>query len=342
MVMNPRSSRSMRTALPALLLLLSGCPTPPPAPVSLVADPPATDDGNPPGAAETALDRGVAYIKAEAWAEAVPQFDQVIEVDAKNAQAHYYRALALKHLDKKAEAETGLERALSIDPNLIEARMHLGELLLLAEPPKAKKAIDVLAPVVTAEPRAKDVRELLAFAHYSLEQWSEAADHYAVLVELDDQRDVRFQLADALFRAGRHEESVVQMRKLLPLFDKDLKVIVQLAHRFGQAKAFADCVKGLDMAIALDATEAALFTHRGVCKHELGDEKAARNDYNVAIQTNEKFQPAYFYLGKSWLTEKRGNLAVEAFRKCVMLDPESSMGTRAKAELDQLKAQGQN
>lgn len=328
----------MKRAVPVLFLLLTGCPSAqPPADISLIADPPPTEDGRPPGADQTALDRGIAYIKAEAWGDAVPQLDRVLEANPKNAKAHYYRALALKHLNRLDEAKAGFDKALALDATILEARVHYGELLLLQEPPEPEKAITMLDPAVKAEPKAKDTRELLAYAHYLLAQWSESADHYAVLVELDDDKKFRFQLADTLFRAGRFDESVIQMRRLIVEFDKELDVVVQLSHRFGKAKAFDDCVKGFDTAIGLDPSQAKLYVHRGVCKHGLEDEKGARLDYVKAIETDDKFQPAYFYLGKSWVFEKRPTRAVEAWKKCVQLDPASQMGGRCQNELDGLK-----
>lgn len=329
---------SMRFAvLPLAAALLCGCPKKEPAPVSLVADPPPTEDGKPPGAGITALDRGEAYIRGEAWAEALTELDKVLAADDGNARAHYYRGLALKNLERPAEAQAAFEKALALDGTIVEARLHLGELLLVSDSPDPEKAALVLGPAVEAEPKAADTRQLLAYAFFLQEKWSEAADHYAVALEVEDNNDVRFQLADSLFRAGRHDESVPHMRKLLAAYAKEPKVVVQLSRRFGQAKAWQDCVEGFDIAIGLEPNEPALHLHRGVCHHELGDEKSARIDYVKAIEINDDFQPAYFYLGKSWLHEQRAQKAVEAFKKAIKLDPESKIAEQARAELDELK-----
>lgn len=324
--------------LPLAAALLCGCPKKEPAAVSLVADPPATEDGQPPGVGVTALDRGVAYIQAEAWAEALTELDKVLATKDDDARAHYYRGLALKNLERGTEAQADFEKAIALDGSLLEARLHLGELLLLSDPPHPDEAVEVLGPAVQAEPKAGDTQQLLAYAYFLQEKWSEAADHYAVALEVqDDNNDVRFQLADALFRAGRHDESVPHMRKLLAAYQKEPKVVVQLGRRFGQAKAFEDCVKAFDIAVGLEPKEPALYLHRGVCRHELGDEKSARLDYVKAIEIRDDFQPAYYYLGQSWLHEQRAQKAVEAFKKAIKLDPESKIAEKARAELDEMK-----
>ncbi len=77
-----------------------------------------------------------------------------------------------------------------------------------------------------------------------------------------------------------------------------------------------------------------------MCKHGLKDEKGARLDFVAAIEVDTKFQPAYFYLGKSWLHEQRSKRAVEAFKKCVQLGPETKIAQRAQRELDRMRASG--
>ncbi len=331
--------RSTTTATLLAALFATGCPKQEPvAPISLVADPPPTDDGKVPGVDVTALDRGRAFIEKGAWSEAVPEFGTVLDRDPTNAEAHYYRALALKNLGKTEDARAGFEKALELDSTLIDARAHLGEIFLLAEPPLPEEAIEMLEPAVKAQPEATDTRELLAYAHFLLQHWGQAADHYGELVKKkEDDHKLRYQLADTLFLAGRLDESVVHMRKLMEPFGNELKLVIQFADRFGKAKAFEDCVKGFDRALELAPNKAAFHVRRGVCKHHLEQEKEARLDYLKAIEANDKYQPAYFYLGKSWLHEQRRQRALEAFKKCIQLDPESKIAKRAEVELEAMK-----
>ncbi len=334
--MNIGSATAPRLLLVPLLALLCGCPSPPVSPPSLVADPPPTEDGKPPGADITAMDRGKAFIQKEAWTEALVEFEQLVASDPSNAKSQYFRALSLKQLGRFDEAQGGFEKAIELDDGLVEARVHLGEALLNTDPPNASKAIEVLKPAVAAEPKAKDSRHLLAYAHYLEGQFGEAATHYAAVLEMGEDKDIHFQLADSLFRAGSVDESVVHMRKLVPLFNTDLEVVVLFADRFYKAKAHEDCVKTVDVALGLQPDNPAFFLRRGLCKHGLNKETQARADYAEAIVRNNKFQAAYFYLGKSWQSERRRAKALNAFQKAVSIDADSKVGVRAQAEIDKM------
>src|SRR5262249_53147065 len=65
------------------------------APEPLVADPPAgAESGADEGAAKTELQRGIAYVKAEKYADALPHLQKAVQTNPKNAEAAYYLALA--------------------------------------------------------------------------------------------------------------------------------------------------------------------------------------------------------------------------------------------------------
>jgi tetratricopeptide (TPR) repeat protein len=321
--------------LAGVAVALSGCPAEQmgPGPM-LVADPPPTEDGRPPGAGLTDLDRGVAYVKKEAWAEAIPHFEQAISAQPGNAEAHYYLALARRMTGDKEKAENGFERAIEVDDKLVDARIHLADLYLLQEPPRPEDAIKVLAPAVKLDPKAADTHELLGRAFAMVKNADKAVEHYEASLRLDDRPQVRFEYSEVLFLLGRKDKSVAQMRKALPGLGKDVERIVVVAHRFGKAQAFADCVKAFDAAIKLDGKEPGYYLHRGLCKHSLKDDEGERADYIKALQIKPTFQPAHYYLGMSWLSAKKRQKAADAFGKAVKLGPKTRVGKKARAQLD--------
>jgi len=167
-------------------------------------------------------------------------------------------------------------------------------------------------------------------------KYDESAKHYRASLKAKDDPNVRFDFADMLFEADKLDEAVVEMRKVLPAVKDDKQVVAQLAHRFAKAKAYDDCVKAFDQAIALDAKEPGFFLHRGLCKHSLDKEEAARADYDAAIKIDPKFQPAYYYLGMSWLEANKRTRAVDALEKAWKTDKASKVGKAAKEKLDEL------
>ncbi|MCA9620623.1 MAG: tetratricopeptide repeat protein [Myxococcales bacterium] len=321
----------------AAAVVVTGCATAQPAPPSLVADPPLTDDGRAPGAGQADLDRGIAYIEKEAWDKALPYLDAALEAKPDNAEAHYYRALAQARLGNAEAAETGFEKAIELNPELTLARAHLGELYLTSQPPRAQKAIEVLTPAVEAEPKAADLHQLLGFAYRMEKNYKEASKHYQASLAAEDNADVRFDFADMLFEAGELDEAAAQMRLVLPKFKTDKAIVAQLAHRFAKAKAYDDCVEAFTVAIGLDQKEPGFFLHRGLCQHSLQKEEKARVDYKKAIDLDAKFQPGWYYMGMSWLGDNKRTQALDAFEKAWRIDKESAIGKAAKEKLDEVR-----
>jgi Flp pilus assembly protein TadD len=303
---------------------------------SLVADPAPTEDGLTPGAGAGELDRGVAYVKREAWAEAIVHLDKALEAKPDSADAEYYRALAHDNLKHRDEAEKGYARAIELDEQLINARLNLAA-IYLEEPVRPEKAVAMLGPAIEQEPKAPDIRVNLAYAYRLTKQYAKAAEQYDESLKLQDDAEIRYVYADMLFAAGKPKESAEQMRLLLPTVNKDLEKVTVLAHRFAKCEAYEDCVSTFDIAVKLNNKEPGFYLHRGLCKHSLKNEKAARVDYEAALKADPKFAPAYYYLGMSYLGNKQRQMAHKAFTKAAQVGKGTRVGEKAAAQLKKLK-----
>lgn len=304
----------------------------------LVADPPPTEDGSEPGAGVSDMDRGIAYIEKQAWEQALSHLERAVAAQESNAEAQYYYGLALGKVGRHGEAETHLEKAIALDENLHLARAHLGEIYLTGDNLRGKEAIAHLEPAAKAMPKDADIQQLLGFAYRVDKKYDESAKAYKASLAIEDRPQVRFDYADMLFEAEKMDAAVAEMRKLFPLFDKDVQVVAQLAHRFAKAKAFEDCVKAFDKAIALDKSQPAFYLHRGLCRHSLDEsEDAVRKDYQKAIEIDPKFQAGWYYLGQSFLESKRRQQAVDAFKEAVKLGKGTPVGQKAQEKLDGMK-----
>jgi tetratricopeptide (TPR) repeat protein len=338
------SERFVDRILPVSMLVsaalgLGGCPPPQPElpDPTLIADPPPTEDGRLPGAGMSDLDRGMAYVKSEAYAEALPYLDRAVASQSENAEAQYYRALACERTGNLLEAEKGYRKAIEVDGRLVNARINLGA-LYLEDPPRPELAIEVLAPAAEYEPEAADVHLNLAFAYRLDKRPAEAEKHYLKALSLADDPNTRFDLADLLFEEGKLEQMVEELRKVLPAVAKDLKRVTVVAHRLAKGGAYEDCIKAFDYAVALDAKEPGYLVHRGLCKHGLKREDAARADFEAAIALDGSYQPAWYYLAQALLQSKRRQKATDAFEKAIKLGKDTPVGKKAREELSAMAA----
>jgi len=321
-------------------LLAAGCPPPPPEPPDplLIADPPPTEDGRLPGAGVLDFDRGIAYVKSEEYAAAIPHFDRALAARPDDAQAEYYRALSYDMSGNSSMATQGYARAVELDAEFIEPRVNLAAIYLGAEPPDPTKALVVLEPAAKLDPKAADIRENLAFAYRLAKDYDKAAVQYGAALKLQPSGRLYFAYGDMLFEAGRLEDAADQLKKALTEYKDNQRYVVVIAHRFAKAKRYRDCVDTFTLAIGLNAKEPGFFIHRGLCKHSLHEEEGARADYRAAIELDGANQGAWYYLGRSWLAAKKRGEAASALDKAWTIDKSSRVGKKAKEQLDLMRS----
>ncbi len=316
------------TVCAALILPSLGCggpQKPDPEPTGATPDKP-----------KTSFDKGVEAIEGEAWQEALEHFEAVLASEAENAQAVYYRAVALERLGKLDEAVAGYEQAVKLDGKLVAARVNLAAIYLEAKPPKTKEAITMLEPAAAMDPEAYDVRENLGYAHRVEGNLEKAEAFYREALAIADHPRIHFSLADVLFEAGKADEAGAHYEKALDGFVEELDTLVVIAHRLGKTKRYEACVKAFSVAIELDKDEPGFLLHRGLCRHGLGKLDKERADYQAAIALDEKFAPAWYYLGMSYV-ETEPKKAKDALNKAVEHGGTTDVGKRAKAQLAKLK-----
>lgn len=315
----------------ALAAVAIGCTPPPPLPPppALLADPPSTPEGTISGHGVTELDRGLALIQNERFAEGIRLIEDAMNLGVVDAEATYHLAFAHEQLGHRREAESYYLKTLQLSPNHVNSRVNLAA-IYLEEPLQPAKAINVLEPAVAADPKSTDIRLNLAYAYRLRKQLDKAAEQYRKALEIEDKVAVRQMLADALFDSGDKKDVVVEMRKLLGAFEKQPKALAAYGGRFAKVGAYADCVTAFGKAIEAEPANPSYYLNRGLCRHELHDsEEAAAQDFQKASELEPRNQAAHYYLGMSRLEEKRYELAAEALEKAFRLGPYTAIGKKA-------------
>jgi Flp pilus assembly protein TadD len=104
----------------------------------------------------------------------------------------------------------------------------------------------------------------------------------------------------------------------------------------GSSRAFPECVRALDRAIKLKATDPELFVRRGTCKHQLPDEPGAEQDFEASLKIDPKFAAGHYYLGLSLLARKSRQKATLELTQAAKLGASGPIGKAAKEKLDEL------
>ena len=73
---------------------------------------------------------GKQHFDARRWAEAIPPFHEIVQLDPNNPQAHHDLGMTLLFCGRPAEAAASLERAVELKPGFDSALGHLASALL--------------------------------------------------------------------------------------------------------------------------------------------------------------------------------------------------------------------
>lgn len=335
--MNPFCARVVAASSLWLLLVACGGQPPPAAP----DNPPPLDDGA--GAQPQKNDavvapsnelvkQGMDAIQRQDFAGAKQVLTRAVAQDPKDPQAAFYLGVALDGVGEGASAMVQYKKALELDPKLVEAAVNLSGAQY--DQKDAAGALATAEQGLKANPKSPELLTNRALALEALGKKDEAMAAYAAAVKArPDDAQLRITYAEYLANAGKRDEALSELRAAQNVDDPTL--LSALGVRFGRLKAFPDCIAVLDRAIKLKDS-ADLHTRRGVCRHDFGDDAGAQADYDAALKLDEKFAPAYYYLGRH-LEKKDKRRALEALDKAQKLDPTGPIGKQAKQAADDLK-----
>ncbi len=157
-----------------------------------------------------------AYLRLEDFTGALALADEMLDRDARDAQAHCLSGEALVRLGRPSDALAAFERAAEIDGHLPAARLRLGELLVQRE------------------------------------EWSRACQELALAVELTptDMR-ARQSLAQALHRSGRTAEAVQACRAAIQCGVPSPELLLTMAESCLEQGELFDAMAVLRMAMLL-------------------------------------------------------------------------------------------
>ncbi|MEP7124220.1 MAG: tetratricopeptide repeat protein [Byssovorax sp.] len=315
----------------ALVLAACGAPKAPP-PEQLTADPPLGSTSADTGAADTELERGIAYLKNDRADDARLHLEKSLQLKP-SGDAHYYLGLAREKLGDKPGAIESYKAALALDGKLAEAAANLGA-IYLDDPPHPDEAIAALMAGLAKSPGDARLGQNLAYAYGLKGDVQSASKQYDSVLAKGEDPMVRFAYGTMLFEHKELDKAAEQLKKALAGLKDDAPLLVTVGRMLGGSKAFGECVTAFDRAIKLKATEPEWFVRRGTCRHEIKDEAGAQDDFRAAIKVDPKFAAAHYYLGLSLLGEKKRGGAIASLEKAAALG--GDIGKAAKEKIDAL------
>jgi tetratricopeptide (TPR) repeat protein len=313
----PSPSPRFRTPTPTFLgptplwMLLDATYTPTPLYVMTPAGP----------AAQDALNGGIRYFQRQDYQNAISLFEQVLDIDPTAIYAYYYigesyrlmgeerealeafrdgiakdfnfapnylgRALTLRAINPKADILDDLNRAVTIDPNMLDAYLARANYYLTREIPNYESARSdaELASLISPSPYAYIY---LARAYLGLGKNEEALEAASKANELDFTNLEAYLVLAQAYIANKDFDSALAPLNTLSLYDPQNGTANQLLAEINFEKGnYQEVIDSATRAIQKNRQDGKAFYIRGRAYMELGDYEKAYAD----LKLGQAYQP---------------------------------------------------
>ena len=241
------------------------------------------------------------------------------------ARIHLIRAGALeasadRAVQEKAEIEyrEAMKRA---EPGDFIASVKLS--ILLTRLGKAKDAVEVLEPVKAAAQKDPDLSITLGGAYLAAGNGAAAAEAFSsALSRRPDDLEARFQLGQAQFMQGKHDQAIDTLRAAM---DKDnarediglaLARMLAARGRIKEAAAVFDKLLAGKPSLTVRARAGRFFAREGMHDKAMAQGEAIRGE-------SPRHPAGLFLLGEKLMAEQKHEEAQRAYRDASRLEPEA-------------------
>ena len=305
-------------------------------------------------------DSARALLLKGALLEGMEKFDQALEeykkgalVESKNPLVQFYLGRAYLRDNQLKEAEQSLEIAVSLKPNLLQARHHLAwvlerqgrtmealkeyGLLLKLTPDNEyiKNRVSQLhssgslnqnppqgfETIPSGLAKQPNIHMRIATIYFEQTLYMRALDEFQLVLAERDYKDPHVLMARIYETHGRLDKAVGEFEKLRKLEPESMDILLYTARLYSLMKKTQSAVDLLNTAVAMEPENDQL-------QHSLALAYMAQDENDKAIETmrkalalNPKKDSYYFELGA--LMEKSGDYkgAIENMRQAIELNP---------------------
>ncbi len=233
------------------------------------------------------------------------------------------------------EAIAKAREVLAADPEVLEARMLLGN--FLAKAGREAEAIAAYKQALALDPEHRETVFRLALAYKDQGRLDDARTGFERARALDPRNGrVLFQLADIERRARRFDAAEAILKDALTREVERERFLLALGETYLDQKRLDEAAKALGEAAGIRPTLETVHFNLGLVHEERGELDKAVAEYERELAAHPKAYRAAFNLAKLLQRSGRGREAEERFRQVVALAPDFAIGRLylAKALLD--------
>ena len=220
------------------------------------------------------------------------------------------------------EAEAACRKATNLQPDLAEAHVNLGNILLAQQ--RYGEAEAALRKAIDLKCRwAGEAQGILGNALLAQQRYGEAEAAYRnALDRKPGWAEVQIQLGNALYGRGKHGEAEAAYRKAIDLKPDFAEAYCNLSNALIRQGKHGEAEAASRKAIDLNPTFAEAYFNLGTALNAQGKHREAEAAFRKTIDLKPDFFAACYDLGNVLMKQQRPGEAEAAFRKTVDLKPD--------------------
>ena len=284
---------------------------------------------------------GVFLFQAGRKGEAVREFERLVKADPKDRLARTRLVTVNWNLNRAAQAEKILDKALQKNPHDLDALLQRGE-IYLSEGKYAPAEMD-LNKVLSLQPSAPEVHYILAKLHRARGEELRYRQDLAKALELNAfLLPVRMELAQALLAAKSSQAALEVLDQAPQTQRQSASFLVRRNWVLWSLGDLAEMRKGIEQGLKRERSSD-LLIQDGLWKVRSGDPAAARKSIEEALKMDPSDLRALQALSQTYVAQKNAAMALQKVKQYASSQPKSapvqdfmglmlmSQGSRAEA-----------
>ena len=231
---------------------------------------------------ESSYYQGLACYREGDYLGAVQEYDRAIKMNANLVEAYYERGNAYFAVGDLSKAIADYNRALEINPEFILARYEL--CAIYTGQGEYRAAIEECDRIISINP------DLAAASIRRGNACSALKDYQTAIQDYDRAINLNPNFVEAYFGRGAARHNIGDNRGAVEDFSELIRLQPTENNYYNRGVIYYlldDCdraIRDLTQAIELNANFAAAYYNRSNARYDLGDERGATEDYNLALE----------------------------------------------------------
>lgn len=197
------------------------------------------------------LQQGLDEIKAERFATAAETLRQALSIQPDLAEARERLALALFRLGNKEDALEVYQDLARLAPDRVEAHANQG--FILEDLGRYQEAVEAFNRALVISPDLAEAQMGLAESLQALRRWAEAATAWEKAVSLrPDLSEFSISLAEAYVALGRPDDAANTLRHSLERLPTDTALHLKLGHTLLESQRFEEAAQQFQTLLSMN------------------------------------------------------------------------------------------